>query len=82
MPTSVVEKEFWRLVNALDEDVVVEYGADVHALERGSGFPTEQTKHRFPGYEVNGECCNRCCVALRWCLFQDRRETGCHYKYR
>jgi len=54
VPTSVVEKEFWRLVNAMDEDVVVEYGADIHALERGSGFPTEQTKHRFPGYEVSG----------------------------
>jgi len=54
VPTSVAEKEFWRLVNAMDEDVVVEYGADIHALERGSGFPTEQTQHRFPGYEVNG----------------------------
>ena len=55
MPTSAVEKEFWRLVNAMDEDVIVEYGADIHALERGSGFPTEQTKHRFPGYEVSRE---------------------------
>ena len=48
-----VEKEFWRLVSSLDDDVVVEYGADIHALEKGSGFPTEKTRHRFPGYEVS-----------------------------
>lgn len=40
MPTATVEKEFWRLVSCLDEDVVVEYGADIHAAECGSGFPT------------------------------------------
>lgn len=51
--TAEVEKEFWRLVTSLEEDVIVEYGADIHALEKGSGFPTEKTKHRFPGYEVN-----------------------------
>jgi len=48
VPCSTVEKEFWRLVNCIEEDVVVEYGADIHALEMGSGFPTENTKRSFP----------------------------------
>jgi [histone H3]-trimethyl-L-lysine4 demethylase len=51
--TTEVEKEFWRLVACSEEDVIVEYGADIHALEKGSGFPTEKTKNRFPGYEVS-----------------------------
>lgn len=44
VPTETVEKEFWRLVTSLDEDVVVEYGADIHAAEYGSGFPTEKNQ--------------------------------------
>lgn len=51
--TAEVEQEFWRLVNCLEEDVTVEYGADIHAMEKGSGFPTEKTKDRFPGYEAS-----------------------------
>eukprot|EP00794_Sanderia_malayensis_P006077 gene6077-6780_t len=43
VPTEVVEEEFWRLVNSLDDEVVVEYGADLHTIEHGSGFPTEKT---------------------------------------
>ena len=52
VPCSVVEKEFWRLVNCIEEDVVVEYGADVHALDMGSGFPTHANKEMFPEEEV------------------------------
>ena len=48
-----VEKEFWRLVNCIEEDVVVEYGADNPVSDDlGSGFPTEKTQHLFPGDEV------------------------------
>lgn len=36
-----LENEFWRLLQSLGEDVVVEYGADIHAAEKGSGFPTK-----------------------------------------
>ncbi|XP_072305299.1 lysine-specific demethylase 5B-B isoform X1 [Eucyclogobius newberryi] len=39
VPTELVEKEFWRLVGAIDEDVTVEYGADIASKEFGSGFP-------------------------------------------
>lgn len=39
VPTDVVEKEFWRLVSSTDEDVTVEYGADLHTSVHGSGFP-------------------------------------------
>lgn len=37
VPTSTVEKEFWRVVSSLDEDVTVEYGADLHSMDHGSG---------------------------------------------
>lgn len=43
VPTSVVEKEFWRLVSSIDEDVTVEYGADLHTMDHGSGFPTNSS---------------------------------------
>ncbi|XP_061178889.1 lysine-specific demethylase 5A-like isoform X2 [Saccostrea echinata] len=48
VPCEMVEKEFWRLVNCIEEDVSVEYGADIHASEMGSGFPTKDTKDMFP----------------------------------
>ena len=35
----MIEKEFWRLVTSLEDDVMVEYGADLHTAEHGSGFP-------------------------------------------
>lgn len=37
--TVEVEREFWRLVTSLLTEVSVEYGADLHSLEFGSGFP-------------------------------------------
>ncbi|KAI5093530.1 lysine-specific demethylase 5B isoform X2 [Silurus meridionalis] len=39
VPTELVEKEFWRLVNTIEEDVTVEYGADIASKDYGSGFP-------------------------------------------
>ena len=47
VPCSTVEKEFWRLVNCIEEDVHVEYGADIHAMDFGSGFPTNDTRDQF-----------------------------------
>lgn len=38
----VVEKEFWRLVSSLEDDVFVEYGADLHSADHGSGFPMRE----------------------------------------
>jgi histone demethylase JARID1 len=40
-----VEQEFWRLVADIDENVTVEYGADIHCTTHGSGFPTIE---KFP----------------------------------
>ncbi|PIA16685.1 JmjC-domain-containing protein, partial [Coemansia reversa NRRL 1564] len=40
VPEDVVEEEFWRLVASPYEDVEVEYGADLHSAQHGSGFPT------------------------------------------
>ncbi|GBP65085.1 hypothetical protein EVAR_46879_1, partial [Eumeta japonica] len=49
VPTSTVEKEFWRIVSSIDEDVTVEYGADLHSMDHGSGFPTKSSVHLYPG---------------------------------
>lgn len=48
VPLDQVEREFWRLVASIEEDVAVQYGADIHAMEMGSGFPTKSTKDLFP----------------------------------
>jgi len=53
VPCAAVEKEFWRLVNCIEEEVVVEYGADNPSAECGSGFPTEKTRHLFPDDDVS-----------------------------
>lgn len=35
-----VEREFWRLVEDVNDTAEVEYGADIHSTIHGSGFPT------------------------------------------
>ncbi len=45
IPTQLVEKEYWRILENIDEDVVVEYGADLHTIDHGSGFPTLTSKN-------------------------------------
>ncbi|XP_071492108.1 lysine-specific demethylase 5A-like [Diadema antillarum] len=44
VPPESIEKEFWRLVQSVEDDVLVEYGADIHTLNQGSGFPTKKNK--------------------------------------
>ncbi|XP_038061639.1 lysine-specific demethylase 5A-like isoform X2 [Patiria miniata] len=44
VPPETIEKEFWRLVTAIDEDVKVAYGADIHSLDLGSAFPNKKSK--------------------------------------
>ena len=51
-----MEREFWRLTKCLTEDVTVQYGADIHALTNGSGFPTQ------PSEELTEEDEVRCLV--------------------
>ncbi|XP_075709612.1 lysine-specific demethylase 5B isoform X4 [Rhinoderma darwinii] len=46
VPTELVEKEFWRLVSTIEEDVTVEYGADIASKEFGSGFPVRDGRIR------------------------------------
>ncbi|XP_075987464.1 lysine demethylase 5 isoform X2 [Anticarsia gemmatalis] len=55
VPTSTVEKEFWRVVSSIDEDVTVEYGADLHSMDHGSGFPTKTSAHLYPGEQQYAE---------------------------
>lgn len=45
VPTDLVEKEFWRITSSIEEDVTVEYGADLHTMDVGSGFPTKNSLH-------------------------------------
>ncbi len=41
------ENEFWRLLSSADDSVVVEYGADLHTIDTGSGFPTRSNKGKL-----------------------------------
>ncbi|KAK5164509.1 uncharacterized protein LTR77_009715 [Saxophila tyrrhenica] len=43
-----VEREFWRLVENMNDSTEVEYGADVHSTTHGSGFPTIEKQPRDP----------------------------------
>ncbi|CAG9828368.1 unnamed protein product [Diabrotica balteata] len=45
VPLETVEREFWRIVSTIDEDVTVEYGADLHTMDHGSGFPTNKSEN-------------------------------------
>uniref|UniRef100_A0A8C1XFX2 Lysine (K)-specific demethylase 5A n=1 Tax=Cyprinus carpio TaxID=7962 RepID=A0A8C1XFX2_CYPCA len=51
VPTELVEKEFWRLVSSIEEDVIVEYGADISSKDMGSGFPVRDGKRKLIGDE-------------------------------
>lgn len=44
VPLAAVEQEYWRLVTSLEDNVCVEYGADLHCNDFGSGFPTKTNK--------------------------------------
>lgn len=48
----MAEREFWRIVSSIDEDVTVEYGADLHTMDHGSGFPTKNSKNLLPADQV------------------------------
>lgn len=66
VPTELVEKEFWRLVSTIDEDVTVEYGADIASKDFGSGFPV-----RNGPFEVTSD--NEVCGNIRYVAFVDFR---------
>ncbi|KAM8917773.1 lysine (K)-specific demethylase 5Ba [Spinachia spinachia] len=48
VPTELVEKEFWRLLSTIEDDVTVEYGADIASKEFGSGFPFSNSHFEVP----------------------------------
>ncbi len=41
VPTEKVEQEYWKILSSMDSNVTVEYGADLHSMDHGSGFPTQ-----------------------------------------
>lgn len=56
VPTELVEKEFWRLVSSIEEDVIVEYGADISSKDFGSGFPVKDGRRKLmPEEEVRNK---------------------------
>lgn len=58
VPTELVEKEFWRLVSSIEEDVIVEYGADISSKDFGSGFPVKDGRRKLmPEEEVRSRMC-------------------------
>uniref|UniRef100_A0A182NNM3 [histone H3]-trimethyl-L-lysine(4) demethylase n=1 Tax=Anopheles dirus TaxID=7168 RepID=A0A182NNM3_9DIPT len=57
VPTELVEKEFWRIVSSIDEDVTVEYGADLHTMDHGSGFPTKASPYLTSSDQEYAESC-------------------------
>ncbi|XP_052894691.1 lysine-specific demethylase lid [Anopheles moucheti] len=57
VPTELVEKEFWRIVSSIDEDVTVEYGADLHTMDHGSGFPTKASPYLTSNDQEYAESC-------------------------
>ena len=85
VPTELVEKEFWRLVGAIEEDVTVEYGADIASKEFGSGFPIPNGKFKVspadevgpwnnpPQTSVESKCaqsiCMSCFCDCKMCFF-------------
>ena len=48
----VFVQEYWRILENIDEDVMVEYGADLHTMDHGSGFPTLSSKNLSKEDEV------------------------------
>jgi histone demethylase JARID1 len=48
VPVDEVEREFWKIVGSIDADVSVEYGADLHTMDHGSGFPTASKNSSEP----------------------------------
>ncbi|XP_061074889.1 lysine-specific demethylase 5C isoform X2 [Conger conger] len=57
VPTELVEREFWRLVSSIEEDVTVEYGADIHSKDFGSGFPMNNGKRQLSKEEEEYASC-------------------------
>ncbi|WFD27504.1 hypothetical protein MNAN1_002501 [Malassezia nana] len=53
----LIEREFWRLVQAQDVCVDVEYGADIHSTTHGHASPTLESEPRDPyarsGWNLN-----------------------------
>uniref|UniRef100_A0A8C9EU68 Lysine demethylase 5A n=1 Tax=Pavo cristatus TaxID=9049 RepID=A0A8C9EU68_PAVCR len=61
VPTELVEKEFWRLVSSIEEDVIVEYGADISSKDFGSGFPVKDGRRKLmPEEEVSNRIFHWC----------------------
>ena len=82
VPTELVEKEFWRLVSSIEEDVIVEYGADISSKEVGSGFPVRDGKRRLLGDEEVRRTQWHLQIHVRHHFRHYRRNLRHWYRYR
>ena len=53
VPLEIVEKEFWRIASSFHCPMHVEYGADLHTNDYGSGFPTKPSAELTEKDKVN-----------------------------
>lgn len=49
----MLEKEFWRILSTFDAGIAVEYGADLHTIDYGSGFPMASTKNNANSHQTD-----------------------------
>ncbi|KAJ3062017.1 hypothetical protein HK102_008902, partial [Quaeritorhiza haematococci] len=70
-----VEREFWRLVESIYDDVEVEYGADLHSSVHGSGFPVVE-KHPHSPYSRCGWNLNNIPILPSSLLSQIRTDVS------
>lgn len=47
MSCEEAEEEFWKILSSPDEPIEVKYGADLHTLDIGSGFPTKSERGKL-----------------------------------
>lgn len=78
VPTELVEKEFWRLVSTIEEDVTVEYGADIASKEFGSGFPVRDGKFKVRPEEEVGpyQLAVLVCISSPVARFGSKQNNG------
>uniref|UniRef100_H2Y6C8 [histone H3]-trimethyl-L-lysine(4) demethylase n=1 Tax=Ciona savignyi TaxID=51511 RepID=H2Y6C8_CIOSA len=81
VPTEAVEREFWRLVGSLEEDLTVEYGADIHVIENGSGFPRmcDAERRQLSSEEEEEVLCKMLKQAMKYFLscFKNKNSSCC-----
>lgn len=81
VPMEMAEREFWRIVSSIDEDVTVEYGADLHTMDHGSGFPTHKSNNLMPADKVHLQHTRYTCSILGTLITYEVHLQHIRYTY-